>query len=117
MVNNTDKSNIAPASPKIRVAAAGATSPLSICSGVKETKVATAASPSEVASANGMANHARPPIRNPFTADLGLAAIAFCQYAWSTKMYRNCHYISNTKKYDISDTLRQDRGQELDRHP
>ena len=64
----------------------GATSPLSICSGVRETLVATAASPRVVARANGMANHARPPIRNPFTADLGLAAIAFCQYAWSTKM-------------------------------
>jgi hypothetical protein len=85
-VNTTDKSNMAPASPKISDAAVGATSPLSICSGVRETLVATAANPRVVASANGMANHARPPIRKPFTADLGLAAIAFCQYAWSTKM-------------------------------
>src|SRR5919106_4175728 len=48
-VKSTDKSNIAPASPKISDAAVGATSPLSICSGVRETLVATAANPRVVA--------------------------------------------------------------------
>jgi hypothetical protein len=77
-VNNTERSNIAPESPRIGEAAVGATSPLSICSGLKVTLVATAAKPKVVANANGMANHARPPIRNPFTADLGLASLLIC---------------------------------------
>ena len=72
-------SNIAPKSPKICEAAAGATKPLLICSGVRGTPVATADNPSVVASVNGIANQASPPVKKPLTADRGLAAIALCQ--------------------------------------
>merc|ERR1719183_3093818 len=40
--------------------------------------------PFVVAMQNGTANQTIPPMRNPRTADLGLAATALCQYDWST---------------------------------
>ena len=43
-----------------------------------------AASPSVVASVNGIANHTSPPMIKPPTTERGLAAIARCQYDWST---------------------------------
>ena len=74
----------APTSPIRTDAAAGTVSPSWTCSGVKSTPSATAVSPMVVASVNGMANQQAPPSRNPFTVDCGRAAIARCQYAWST---------------------------------
>ena len=79
-VNIIVKIRIAPRSPIKLAAAVGATSPRPISSSVSVTPVATAANPSVVASVNGIANHARPPMRNPPTADFGLAATALCQY-------------------------------------
>merc|ERR1719329_44129 len=42
--------------------------------------IALPANPFVVAIQNGTANQTRPPIRNPITADFGLAATALCQY-------------------------------------
>lgn len=85
-VNSTDKSNMAPASPEISDAAVGATSPLSICSGVRETLVATAANPRVVASANGMANHALYPLQ----LILALRRLLFANTLGRRKWSRNC---------------------------
>jgi hypothetical protein len=77
-VNSIVKRTIAPTSPSTCEAAVGATSPIPICSAVSGAPIATAESPRVVASVNGIANQARPPIMNPLNADLGPAAIALC---------------------------------------
>ena len=73
-------SSIAPRSPIRFDAAVGATSPNPISFSVNVTPVAMAANPSVVASVNGIANHASPPMMNPPVAAFGLDAMALCQY-------------------------------------
>ena len=83
-MNNITKTMIAPIGPIITDAAAGTVSPSCTCSGVSATFSATAVSPIVVASVNGIENQHIPPSRKPLTVELGCAAIARCQYAWST---------------------------------
>jgi hypothetical protein len=47
-----------------------------------DPRSAAAASPSVVASVNGMANHAMPPMRYALTDVAGREAMARCQYLW-----------------------------------
>jgi hypothetical protein len=55
--------------------------PMLIYWGTSGTLIVTAASRNVVAKANGIANHARPPIKKPLNADFGAAAMARYQYA------------------------------------
>ncbi len=83
-MNNIVNTIIAPISPISAVAAAGTTKPIWACCIVISTSSATAVRPIVVASVNGIANQQSPPSKKPFTVDPGWAAIALCQYAWST---------------------------------
>merc|ERR1719271_178475 len=74
-----------PVGPIIAMAEAGGTRPLPASPGVRATLRALPARPSDVASAKGMVNQTMPPRMKPLCAEAGLAAMADCQYDWSTK--------------------------------
>ena len=97
-MNNITKTMIAPIGPIITDAAAGTVSPSCTCSGVSATFSATAVSPIVVASVNGIENQHIPPSKKPFTVELGCAAIARCQYAWSTNTVPKLPTILMTPK-------------------
>mmetsp|Transcript_65755 Transcript_65755/g.73610 ORF Transcript_65755/g.73610 Transcript_65755/m.73610 type:complete len:155 (+) Transcript_65755:157-621(+) len=84
-MNNITNINTAPAWPSRWYATAGGTNPEPASSTVIGSIKAVEANPREVAREKGIANQQRPPKRYPRAALAGLAAIADCQYDWSTK--------------------------------
>merc|ERR1719271_693193 len=74
-----------PMGPIMVMAEAGGTRPLPASPEVRATLSALPARPSDVASAKGMVNQTMPPRMKPLCAEAGLAAMADCQYDWSTK--------------------------------
>merc|ERR1719321_406511 len=74
-----------PVGPSNAMAEAGGTRPEPASPAVSATLSALPARPRAVASAKGMVNHTRPPRMYPLCAAPGLAAMADCQYDWSTK--------------------------------
>mmetsp|Transcript_5608 Transcript_5608/g.18494 ORF Transcript_5608/g.18494 Transcript_5608/m.18494 type:complete len:235 (+) Transcript_5608:6190-6894(+) len=83
-MNNMMVIAAAPPLPMKCTAAAGGTKPEPASEPVTGRSSATEDRPMAVAREKGMVNHTRPPRRYPLVDDEGFAAIALCQYDWST---------------------------------